>query len=240
MNLTCYVVDDDCHAVNAVVKHIEKTPELTCIGTHTDPIAALKEIKLKQPDLVFLDVEMPELSGIEVASLLPEGTFIVFITSHSKYAVEAIQKDAIGYLLKPFSYHMFVTCIDKIKARTQKTDMDNNNNKDWGKIFLNTGTKGKLTQINVSEIRYVEALKNTISIHAQKEVFLLRSSIKNIIAQLPNKVFIRIHRSYIVNIDHIRSVDGSTVTLLNDAIIPFGEQYKARFMDCIRSRTIKG
>lgn len=239
MTLTCYVIDDDDHAVDAVVKHVGKTPGLTCIGSNTSPIAALKEIKAQKPDIVFLDVEMPELSGLDVACLLPEDTYTVFITSHSKYAVEAIQKDAVGYLLKPFSNHMFALCVEKVRARIQKTRR-HSENKGQDKIFINAGTKGKITQVAIGEILYIEALKNMICIHTRREDFLSRVSIKNIASQLPISAFVRIHRSYIVNIELIRSVEGNTITMLDDVPVPFGELYKSGFMDVIKSRMING
>lgn len=238
MNLTCYVLDDDAHAVDAVVKNIDKTPELICVGNNTNPTTALKEIKLTKPDIVFLDVEMPELSGIEVADLLPEGTLIVFITSHSKYAVEAIQKHAVGYLLKPFSFHMFVSCVNKIRDRIVKAESTKQVTS-INKLFINSGTKGKIIQITISEILYIEALKNMVCIHTQQQDYHLRVSIKNILTQLPAALFVRVHRSYIVNIDLIRSVEGDTVTILNDISVPFGELYKSRFIGVIKSRTLR-
>ncbi|WP_379093954.1 LytR/AlgR family response regulator transcription factor [Pedobacter sp. UC225_65] len=239
MTLTCYVIDDDGHAVDATVKNIEKTPGLRCIGYNTDPIIALEEIKAQKPQIVFLDIEMPELSGLEVAGLLPEDAYIVFITSHSKYAIEAIEKDAVGYLLKPFSYHMFIMCIEKVKARVQKADK-HNDNKGQDTIFINSGTKGKITQVVITEILYLGALKNVICIYTNQENYTSRISIKNICSKLPASIFVRIHRSYVVNIEHIRSVEGNTITMLNGVALPFGELYKNDFMDKIQSRLIKG
>jgi two-component system LytT family response regulator len=239
MTLTCYVIDDDDHAVDAVVKNVERTPGLICVGSCTDPVIALNEIKTQKPDIVFLDIEMPELSGIEMATLLPEDAYIIFITSHSQYAIEAIEKNASGYLLKPFSYHIFALCVEKVKALIKKVGKQNEN-KDKERIFINAGTKGKIIQIVVAEIRYIEALKNMICIHTEQENYLSRVSIKNISLQLPTATFVRIHRSYIINIEHIRSVEANTITMLNDVLIPFGELYKSRFMDLISSGMIKG
>ena len=229
MTLTCYVLDDDDHAVNAVVKHIEKIPELTCVGKNTDPIIALREIKLKTPNIVFLDIEMPELSGIQVAGLLPEGTFIVFITSHSKYAIEAIEKHAVGYLLKPFSFHMFVTCVNKIRDRILKSESPKLDTS-IDKLFINSGSKGKITSIAFAEILYIEALDNSICIFTHNNSYKSRVGIKSIEVTLPTKNFARIHRSYIVNIDHIISIENNIVTMSSNALFPFGESYKSKFM----------
>jgi two-component system LytT family response regulator len=234
--MTCYIIDDDEHAIHAIIKYADKLPYLNVIGSHTNPLMALEEIsKEKKPDIVFLDVEMPELSGIDVADVLDKTIAVVFTTAHAKYALQAFQKDVVDFLLKPFSFNMFVKCLDKIntKRTTQPKPI-----KPLEKVFINSGIKGKIIQIAIAEILYIESLKHMVCIHTINEDHLMRMSIKKIEGQLPNSIFVRIHRAYIVNIDHINAVEGNNVTL-NKIVIPLGELYKNNFMESISHRTIK-
>jgi two-component system LytT family response regulator len=238
---TCYIIDDDIHAIEATAKYIVKTPNLTLLGSNTNPLVALEQIRSSQQklDIVFLDVEMPELSGIDLADLLDPSIAVVFTTSHSKYALQAFQKDAFDFLLKPFSFEMFLKAIEKVRSRIQNVEPKNSNN-DIEKIFINIGTKGKIVQLVISEILYIEALDHVACIYTQSEKYMSRVSIKTIESQLPTTIFIRTHRSFLVNIDLIKSIEGNMATMSNGISIPFGELYRRRFMDKIKSRIING
>ena len=137
--VTCYIIDDDIHSIEAITKYIVRLPNLILIGSNINPLIAIEEIRNgKKPDIVFLGVEMPELSGIEVADLLDPNIAIVFTTSYSKYAINAIQKDAMDFLLKPFSFEMFLKCIHKVKNKISLLKNDNKES-DSKEIFVNTG-----------------------------------------------------------------------------------------------------
>lgn len=114
---TCYIIDDDSYAIDALTKYINELPWLSIIGSQTNPLLALNEIENgPQPDIVFLDVEMPELSGLEVADRLPQQTLVIITTAYRQYAFDAFEKQVMGFLLKPFSFRMFAKTLDKVKS----------------------------------------------------------------------------------------------------------------------------
>ncbi len=231
---TCYLIDDDGYAIEALARYIEKVPWLTIVGSHTNPLLALAEIQSGiRPDIVFLDVEMPELSGVEVAKLLPKGIALVFTTSYRQYAFEAFQQDAMDFLLKPFSLEQFLGCINKVRGKIEPKPNSVEETSST-KIFVNPGSKGKIVQVELTEVTHVEATDHAVCIHLLTERVVTNMSIKKIQERLPVKTFIRIHRAYIVNIDLIKVIEASLVTLKNGVQVPLGEAYRTKLMGRIR------
>lgn len=232
--ITCYIIDDDIHSIEAITKNIVKTPNVTLLGSNTNPLVALEEIRnRKTPDIVFLDVEMPELSGIEVADLLDPSIAVVFTTSHSKYAFQAFQKDAVDFLLKPFSFEMFLKCINKIKNKISSSP-NHTQEADKTSIFVNAGIKGKIIQIEFAEVTHIEAIEHSVYFNLPTEKIATNISIKKIQDKLPTKTFIRIHRTYIVNISFIKVVEANQITLKNGVQIPLGDVYRNNLMSKIK------
>ncbi|MEE1946387.1 LytTR family DNA-binding domain-containing protein [Pedobacter sp. KR3-3] len=232
--MTSYIIDDDQHVINAIIKHIEQIPYLTVTGHHTNPLLALNEIsKGEKPDIVFLDVEMPELSGIDVIDMLDKSISVVFITSHSKYALQAFQKDVIDFLLKPFSFEQFLKCISKIQG---KIASKYNEQKEINRthLFVNPGLKGKAIQIELAEVTHIEAIEHSACIYLTNEKVIINMSIKKIQEKLPIKTFIRVHRAYIVNIRIIKMLEANLITLKNGIQIPLGEAYRNELMKQIQ------
>lgn len=236
--LTCYIVDDESWSIESTTRHIDRMPNIIVIGNNTNPLIAIKEIKEKKPDIVFLDVEMPELSGIDVADLLPRSINTVFTTSHSKYALKAFEKDASDFLLKPFTFEQFVKCVNKLE---NKINLINRNPEplENEKIFINTGVKGNFLQVPVDQIIYVKAVEHSITIKTIDDGFITRISLKEVEDKLPASKFSRVHKAYIVNIDLILSIEANTILMQNKTVIPFGGVYKKIFLDKIRIRTLQ-
>lgn len=237
---TCYVIDDEVYALEAMVRHIEKMAELNLLGNHTDPIIALKEISKFKPDIVFLDVEMPELSGVEMADLLPIDTAIVFVTSHARYALNAFEKNAVDFLLKPFNFHQFVKCVHKVlglldirqqaKAAVPITTTQ---------LLIKIGASAKIVNIELTDIIYVEALDHYTHIITTKEKYLSQLSLADLEEKLVNTHFSRIHRKYLINIDTIKFIEKGIVTLSNGSKLSIGETYKPSFLKKLAPKTIK-
>ncbi|TCC88044.1 response regulator transcription factor [Pedobacter frigiditerrae] len=234
---SCYVIDDELHSVESLKDHIGKMSELRLIGSYTNPLIALEEIRNgKKPDIIFLDVDMPEMSGIEVTELLPKDIIIIFTTAHSKYALQAFQLDVLDFLLKPFNHQMFLKsvtkAIERIGKATPKAEIES--------IFINPGTKGKIVQLTIARISHIEALDHSVCINTPPERFVTNVNLKEIEAKLPPSKFARVHRSFIINVDQIQSIEANFIVLQNNERIPLGEAYKKSLKERIQHKTITG
>ncbi|MHB1178639.1 MAG: LytR/AlgR family response regulator transcription factor [Daejeonella sp.] len=221
--ITCYVVDDERDAIEILESYIIKAPGLKLLGSFTNPLEALEKINNEiPPDITFMDVDMPELSGLELAELISDRTTVIFTTAYPQHALTAFEKNVRDYLLKPISFERFLASIKKVSAKlvphlqVQWNDY----------MFIKSNIKGKLKQINVSNIIYIESIKNYLVIHTLTEDQVTYLSMREFEAVLPADKFFRVHRSYIVNVEKIRTVNGSILQLEKDITIPLGLKYK--------------
>ncbi|WP_428331592.1 LytR/AlgR family response regulator transcription factor [Mucilaginibacter sp.] len=236
MNYTCYIIDDENHALELLRDYIEKTPGLTLAGTATNPLVALQEIAALRPALAFVDVDMPEMSGMQVAELINKYLKVVFTTSFRDYALEAFEKEAADYLLKPISYEKFLKCIQKI--RSQSATVSTAERTERATFFIKTGTKGKLLQIDLNEIIYVAAASNYIDIYTTGQQIVAYLTLRELLEILPAAGFSQIHRSYIVNHAFIHSLEVGQVRMCNQAELPIGRSYREGFQDKMNLRTL--
>lgn len=238
--LKCYIIDDEQHSIDAISNYIEKMPNMCVIGSNISPIFALDEIRnTNRPHIVFLDIEMPELSGLDVADLLPSEIAVIIITGHTHYALKAFEKNALGFLLKPFSFEMFAKSINKMNIMLEKLQSISKAT-EQEKLFVKSGAKNKLIQLNVNSIFLIEALDHYVTIHTQDESHVVHVTMSTIANKLPRVTFIRIHKTFIVNLDKIKSIEYNQVVLDNGSKIPCGgELYRKSFLEIIHSKTIK-
>ena len=233
---TCYVLDDELDAIEIIVSYIENIPELTLIGSSNQPSVAIKEIHDLRPDITFLDVDMPGFSGLEVADILKGKTNFIMTTGHSGYAVDAFEKKVSDFLLKPITFKKFLTSVNeiifKIEENKKKGEKD-----DY--FFIKPGIKGILIKISYQDVCFVEGLKNYIIIMTDKGKHITYLTMKEIESVLPSKNFIRIHKSYIVNIDYIKAIEGNLITIQNDTKLPLGPAYRANFYSRIDQNSVK-
>jgi len=237
MNITCLVVDDEPLARNLLSDYVKKIPSLTLVGTCEGPLQAIEFLKSSSVDLLFLDIQMPELTGIGLLKSIPKKPMVIFTTAYSEYALEGYELDVIDYLLKPITFERFIKAINKVQARvttTRQTSAPQGLTDDF--IFVKDGTK--LVKIMINDILYVEGLKDYVTIHtkAQKVVSLQR--LKSLEEQLPESLFIRIHNSFIVSLRAITSVHKNEVEIGN-AFLPVGETYRKSFKEAIEKRQVE-
>jgi len=235
--IKCYVIDDEFHAVETLSDLITSIPGLTLVGHATNPLVGLEYITSSSPpDLTFIDINMPELSGIELAALINPFTTVIFTTAYEKFAVEAFEKDALDYLLKPISRERFLKCITKFK----KQQVKNNSHPEHDYFYIKGDTKGKVIRINIGEITYIEGALNYIIIHTtdgkHNITYLTMGEIQ---AYLPEHNFSRIHRSFIINNHKIKSITDSDVVLINNMTLTIGPVYKEPFFTRVNSTVIK-
>nr|WP_321452873.1 LytTR family DNA-binding domain-containing protein [uncultured Carboxylicivirga sp.] len=222
-------IDDEPLALQLLTSYIEKTPFLELAGAFDNPIDALEFLKHEDVDLMFIDIQMPDLTGVEFARILEKPPKLVFTTAYEKYALEGFKLEAIDYLLKPFGYEDFFKAAQKaqkqIKYESQETVEANN-------TFLFLKSDYKIRRINFNDILYIEGLKDYVKVflqHQDKPVMSL-SSLKALESKLPDEKFMRVHRSFIVNLEKIETIDRSRI-VFGKEYIPVSDQYKKQFKD---------
>lgn len=222
-------VDDEPLALQLITGYIEKTPFLELAGDFESSIDAIDYISHGDTGLAFLDIQMPDLTGTEMARLVTGSTKIIFTTAYEKYALEGFRLDAIDYLLKPFNYEEFLKAAGKAK-RMIELEKKNPPTAEVRNDFLFLKSEYKIRRINFNDIHYIEGLKDYVKVylHHEKRPILTLSSLKVLESKLPPSVFMRVHRSYIVNLDSIHTIERNRI-VFGDVRIPVSEQYKEQF-----------
>jgi DNA-binding LytR/AlgR family response regulator len=224
--IKCLIVDDESLAREAIKAYIEKMPELELSAECENAIQAMSSLRSNRVDLIFLDIEMPEIDGISFLQMLKNVPGVIFTTAYRNYAVEAFDLDVIDYLLKPISFERFVSAVNKFYERT--TDKTVGAQTDFKKKpleYLNVKANRKTYIINTSKIRYIESLKDYVKIICSDKTVISHDSLSNLETFLNDRGFIRIHRSYIVALDKIESFDAESVFLENKQL-PISRSYK--------------
>ncbi|MCR8560430.1 LytTR family DNA-binding domain-containing protein [Mucilaginibacter sp. BJC16-A38] len=227
MNLTTYIVDDESHAIDIIADYINRTPGLSFSGSSTDPVAALDILTSDHPPgLTFLDIDMPGVSGLELANMVAGKTAVVFITSYREFGPEAFQVNAIDYLLKPISYAAFLKCIHKVQERLSTAAPSG---KETGFIFVKGDLKGKYIRIIVSDILYIQSSLHYVDIFLPGEKITTYLTLSELEEKLSVTDFCRVHRSFIVNLKRIKAIEQSQIRLENKELIPIGRGYREEF-----------
>ena len=225
--LSCIIVDDEPLAVKLLESFVTKTPELELIGSFTDSVEAINAIKELKPDLLFLDIQMPDLNGMELAHMLPKSTKIVFTTAFKEYAFESYEVSALDFLLKPIRYNKFIAAVEK--ARGLLTSNGSQENTVSTTVFLKVD--GEYRQVSLDKILYVSGLKDYVMfyVEGERKPLITHLTMKAVEDMLPQQKFMRVHRSYIVALDKIRSVDRNDCIYIGDEIIHVTDAFKESF-----------
>lgn len=229
--LSVIAIDDEPLALQLIVDYIQKTPELMLAGQFENPLEAARYLGNNHVDVVFTDIQMPGLNGIEFTKAMLNGPVVVFTTAFDKYAIEGFKLDIADYLLKPFTYQEFLTSVSKAERMIRslpKTDEEVQSNNE----FLFIKSDYKIKRINFGNILYVEGLKEYVKVYTQnsEKPILSLSSLKILETKLPTDKFMRVHRSFIVNLEKIETIDRSRI-VFGKKYIPIGEQYKEKFQE---------
>jgi len=225
MKLRCIIADDEPLACRLIASYIERTEGLIMCGSYTSASQALDAILRDKPDIAFLDIQMPEINGLEIAKRISEDTHVVFTTAYRDFAVEGFRVNALDYLLKPVSYEEFLEAV----RRSAKT-IRNNEDK-----FICVKSEYRLVRIKANDITYIEGMKDYIKIFINGETrpVLTLMSMKAIESALPSGMFMRVHRSYIVNLSFIRAFEQGRV-ICGDASVPVSDSYRAALLQRIK------
>jgi len=233
---TCYVIDDESHAINILLSYINQTPGLELVGSNDNPIKALEEISTLQPDIVFTDIEMPILTGTEVSKHFDKKIKVVFTTAHPGFALEAFELGSYDYLLKPIKYERFLQCVQRLKPELEKSAITHEAPKH---IYVQSGTKGQMARIKLEEILFIESLNNYIIIHLPDIKHIVYLTLKEMQHTLPEPNFSRIHKSIIINDDKIRLIEGNQVIIQDKIKLTIGNSYREYFFNKIAKSILK-
>jgi DNA-binding LytR/AlgR family response regulator len=242
MNLTCAIIDDEPLAVSLLEAYVNKTPFLTLKGKYNSAVLALAGLNESPVDLLFLDIQMPELNGMEFSRMLTGNTRIIFTTAFEQYALDSYKVNALDYLLKPISYADFLQSAQKALQWVEMFNNRQNPPSESGKqtpesIFIKT--ERRLVQINLNQILYIEGLKDYVKIYieGQASPVLSLMSMKAMEELLPPTKFVRVHRSFIVQPEKIKVIERSRI-VFGKEYIPISDNYKDKFHEFLARRSL--
>jgi len=231
--IQCIAIDDEPLALQQIAGYIKSTPFLDLRGLYESAVQAIELLENTTVDLMFVDINMPDLNGMEFVKNLENPPLVVFVTAYGEYALEGFRVDAVDYLLKPVSYKDFMKSANKAKAwfdalRQKPSEISSN------KEFLFIKSEYKILRINFDDIKYIEAMSEYIRIHLlSSKPVMTQLSMKAIEEQLPEDRFMRVHRSYIINLSRISVIERNRIIFDGNVYIPVSEQYKSKFQNYI-------
>ena len=232
MKLKCVIIDDEPLAIDLLKTYVAKTPFLELVGTFNNALSSIDTISDQKVDVLFLDINMPQITGLEFSKTLPPTTKIIFTTAYDQYAVDGFRLNALDYLLKPINYTEFLQAANKALEWFKLTAASSSDNSASlsTSIFVKSGYR--MEKIEFEDILYIENQKDYVKFYLenQKEPVSSLMSMQSLDEKLPAKLFMRVHRSFIVNLDKIKTIERNCI-VFGKEYIPVSESYKARFMD---------
>ncbi len=235
--LSCVIVDDEPLAVKLLESFVKKTPGLELLDSFTDSVEAIAFVKEKNPDLLFLDIQMPDINGMELARMISADTRIIFTTAFQEFALESYEVSALDFLLKPIRYNKFLAAVEKARKWFGKTTPEASpNNAVPETIFLKVDSEYR--QIPLSSILYVGGMKDYVMfyVEGERKPLITHLTMKAVEELLPDSLFMRVHRSYIVSLNKIRSVDRNDCIYIGDEIIRVTDAYREQFTQYLKSK----
>jgi DNA-binding LytR/AlgR family response regulator len=233
MSIRCIIIDDKPLAIDILADYATKIPFLDLVATTTNPIEGLSIIREQKVDLVFLDIQMPELTGLQFMKIAGKQCKVILTTAYSEYALDGFEHDVIDYLLKPIAFDRFYRAAEKAlqiigngkeQAVMQSTEQPAE--------YLFVKTEHRIQKVNLKDILFIEGLQNYISINTTVERILSLQTLKKMEEQLPAKEFVRVHKSYIIALRHITAIERSRI-FIGDVIIPVGDNYRENFYNIV-------
>ncbi len=235
--MTCTIVDDEPLAVKLLESFVERTPALQLVGSYTDSVEAIAALRENPVDLVFLDIQMPDMNGMELAHMLPAQTKIIFTTAFKEYAFDSYEVSAIDFLLKPVRYNKFLTAVEKAQERIVRQPSSVNHQPST--LFLRVD--GELRQLQLDDVLYVAGMKDYVMFYVQSQPrpLITHLTMKAVEDMLPADRFLRVHRSYIVALDKIRSIDRNDCIYIGNEIIHVTEAFRPAFQQFLDGKIAK-
>lgn len=234
--IKCLIVDDEPPAIRLIEKYLSRVPFLELISSTTNALTALSLIEEGGIDLVFMDIQMPDLTGLQLSKLVKGKTKIIFTTAYPQFAIQSYEVNAVDYLLKPFEFERFYEAVLKVK-NSFKAEVKEVPKEVDDFIFVKTDGKNNFDKVNVNEICYIEGLKNYVAIHLKDRQVITNNTLKSIEDFLPTSDFVKTHKSFIVSLRHITKTDSLSV-FINGKSIPIGDTYKKELFEIIQQKKL--
>ncbi len=235
MTLNCAIIDDEPLAVELLESYVAKTPYLNLIGSYTNTVNAIHDLRENRIDVIYLDIQMPNLSGLEFAKIIPSTTKVILTTAFPQYAIEGYKVNAIDYLLKPISYEEFVRSTDKVMewaTQVHRQDLNLNDRT----IYVKTDYK--LQQLSLDDILYVENYKDYVHFHMRNgERMSTKISMRRLEEFLPSPEFMRVHRSFVVRMPEVRTIERGNI-VFGDLYVPITDKYMEEVQRYLDQRTL--
>ncbi|WP_339713990.1 LytTR family DNA-binding domain-containing protein [uncultured Kriegella sp.] len=239
--MKCIIIDDEPLAIEILVDYCSKIDFVEVLGTFTNPLEAIAVIKEKKADLIFCDIEMPQISGIDFINSLDNRPLFIFTTAYSQYAVEGFELNAVDYLVKPIPYHRFIKAVSRSKEllTSHEKPLESNIFSSHGETnesqkFIFVKAEYESIKINLDDIEYIQGLKDYLKIHITNtnKAILTLMSFRELLDRLPPNQFLRVHKSFAVNVNYINTVQRNRI-VINDIRIPIGESHKDTFFSVL-------
>lgn len=237
MILNCWIVDDEPLALSLIESYVQRVPFLKLTGKYSNALSAMKHIAGEKVDVLFLDIQMPEVNGMEFARVLDDHTRLIFTTAFSEYALEGYKVNAMDYLLKPFSFSDFLTAARKALSWFEMTGGSREPAAEHERVGLFVKSEYKLLHVLYDEILYIEGLKDYVKIYTESDPkpILSLMSLKSLEEVLPDDRFLRVHRSYIIHTSKISSITKNRIAI-GKKQVPVGETYRKPFREMIEKK----
>jgi len=240
--IRCLIIDDEAPARAVIQKYLSDNPGFEVLGECKNAFEASEAIHRDDPDLIFLDINMPKLTGLKLLESLRRPPLAIITTAYREYALESFELDVVDYLHKPFSLERFMQALNKVRNRIQPSATSTHATETAATgpaseapeyIFLKE--EGQVNRVDIRDIQYIESLGDYVTVHTNHHKHMSYMTMKKILDLLPGTRFARIHKSFIVNISKVNTIDGNRV-YLGDRSFPVGATYRADFMSLIKSR----
>lgn len=234
MTLRAIAVDDEPLALEVIRRFADKIPSLDLLETFQSPIDAAAFLQKESVDLIFLDIQMPDLTGMQMLQTVSEKPMVIFTTAYSEYAVDSYEHHAIDYLLKPIVFDRFFMAVNKA-LNQHKAQAALDAQEEASKDFLFIKSDTRFFKVNLADIRYIEGMRDYIALHTTKQRILTLMSMTNMLKKLPEDRFMRVHKSYIIGLDHITLIQHNRV-FIDDKEIPISSSYKETFLGFVEGK----
>jgi len=224
MSITCIIVEDEPVSQDVLTHYIADIPKLNLVAVCNNAIEASEFLMNHKVDLLFLDINMPKLSGLDFLKTLQNPPLVIFTTAYSEYALEGYEVNAVDYLLKPFSFDRFLKAVNKAAERLQKPDNETNS-----ETFILLKADKKIHKVKISEIIYLESMGDYVKVIFENQVLIVHDTLQNLQNNLPDNLFSKVHKSFVISTAHLKFIDGNMINI-GTAEIPIGQKYKNDFL----------
>lgn len=229
MKIKCVITDDEPMARKGLQSYVEKVDFLSLEAVFEDAMQLNTYLQTSRPDLIFLDIEMPYLSGLDILSTIENPPYVIITTAYEKYALKGYELNVADYLLKPISFDRFLKAVNKIYSMMQT--------KEETPDFIFVRSDRQMYKIFFKDILYVKSMENYICLYTEKEKFVIRNTMKHMIDSLPSSMFLQIHKSYLINIEKIDMINGNQI-IIGDEAITIARNFRDEVFDKIMKNAL--